>query len=174
VSLITEKKSIFRKIIKTQTNSQIVNRIPRNHGLVTGAHGSEAPGRPIKQLAPAPLGETPLRSRGTAPYQRNSVSLEGWTPPQERLRLARGLDATSGRTPPRSRLSRVRRSRTHSPDWSIKCSDTTRAPGSRVNPRHAVPLIRLGIISRRCFANPPGEAIPSTVRHCAVRPVSAL
>jgi hypothetical protein len=29
---------------------------------------------------------------------------------------------------------------------------------------------RLGIISRRCFANPPGEAIPTTVQHCAVRP----
>jgi hypothetical protein len=47
------------------------------------------------------------------------------------LRLARGLDAPSGETPPRSRLSRVRRSRTHSPDRSINCSDTTRALGSK-------------------------------------------
>jgi hypothetical protein len=33
-----------------------------------------------------------------------------------------------------------------------------------------MPLTRLGIIPRRCSANPPGEAIPATVRLCAVRP----
>jgi hypothetical protein len=38
---------------------------------------------------------------------------------------------------------------------------------------HTVPLTRLGVISQRCSANPPGEAIPATVRHYAVRPVSA-
>jgi hypothetical protein len=62
--LITGEKPIFRKIIKTQTDSQIVNRIPCNHTLVTGAHGSGAPGRPIKRSASAPL-------------RRNSASLEG-------------------------------------------------------------------------------------------------
>jgi hypothetical protein len=30
-----------------------------------------------------------------------------------------------------------------------------------------------GDISRHCSTNPPGEVIPATVRHCAVRPVSA-
>jgi hypothetical protein len=43
-------------------------------------------------------------------------------------------------------------------------------PGSKTNPRRVVPLTRLGIISRCCSANPPDEAIPATVRHCAVRP----
>jgi hypothetical protein len=47
------------------------------------------------------------------------------------LRLPRGLDALSGETPPRSRLSWFRRSCTHSPDRSINCSDTTRALGSK-------------------------------------------
>jgi hypothetical protein len=48
------------------------------------------PQRPTKQLAPAPLG-------------RNSASLEGQSVVLTRLRLARGLDAPSGETPPRSR-----------------------------------------------------------------------
>jgi hypothetical protein len=39
---------------------------------------------------------------------------------------------------------------------------------------HAAPLACLGTMPRRCSANPPGEAIPATVRFCAVRPVSAL
>jgi hypothetical protein len=34
---------------------------------------------------------------------------------------------------------------------------------SKTNPHHVVPLTRLGIISQRCSANPPGEAIPATV-----------
>jgi hypothetical protein len=61
-------------------------------------------------------GETLLRSRGTSPHERNSASLEGWTPPRVRSRLARGLDAPSGEVPPRSRISRARRSHTCSPD----------------------------------------------------------
>jgi hypothetical protein len=38
---------------------------------------------------------------------------------------------------------------------------------------HAVHLTRLGVISRHCSTNPPGEVIPTTIRHCVVRPVSA-
>jgi hypothetical protein len=66
-----------------------------------------------------PSGETPLRSRGTTPHERNLASLEGWTPPQVRFRLARGPVAPSGEAPPRSRLSRARRSRTCSPNQGI-------------------------------------------------------
>jgi hypothetical protein len=51
------------------------------------------PQRPIKQSAPAPLG-------------RNSASLEGPGAVLPKLRLARGLDAPSGETPPRSRAGR--------------------------------------------------------------------
>jgi hypothetical protein len=87
---------------------------------------------------------TPPRSRAGRPLGRDSASLEGWTPPRARLRLARGLDAPSGGSPPRLRLSRVDRSRTHSPDRSINHSDTMRAPGSKANPRHASPLTPLG------------------------------
>jgi hypothetical protein len=73
------------------------------------------------------------------------------------LRLAHGPDAASDESPPRSRagrpLGRVSamleaapssRPHTHSPDQSIKCSGTTRVPGSKVNPRHAGPLTPLG------------------------------
>jgi hypothetical protein len=104
--LITKEKSIFSQIIKTQTNSQVVNYTPRNHSLVTGAHGPSNLSGPSNGRPQHPSGETPLHSRGPAPYHRNSTSLEGWTPPQAKLRLARGLDAPSGETPPRSRAGR--------------------------------------------------------------------
>jgi hypothetical protein len=42
--LITGENLFFCKIIKMQTNSQIANCIPCNHGLVTGAHGPGTPG----------------------------------------------------------------------------------------------------------------------------------
>jgi hypothetical protein len=166
VSPNNQGKTHFSQIIKTQTNSQIVNRIPRNHGPVTGAHGPGTPGRPIKRSAPVPLGrnsasleghsapsgDTPPRSRAGCPLWRHSTSLEDWTPPRARLRLARGLCAPWGGSPPHSRLSRVHLSRTHSPDRSIKCSNTTRAPGSKANPRHAGP------------PTPPGNHIPALFR----------
>jgi hypothetical protein len=68
------------------------------------------------------------------------------------LRLARGLDAPSGESPPRSRTPRAHDPRTHSPDRSIKCTGTTREPGSKANPRHADPL------------TPPGNHIPALFR----------
>jgi hypothetical protein len=37
-----------------------------------------------------------------------------------------------------------------------------------------MPLTRLGIMPRCCSANPPSKAIPTTIQHCAVRPVTAL
>jgi hypothetical protein len=68
------------------------------------------------------------------------------------LRLARGADAPSGNSPPRSRPPWARDSRAHSPDQSIKCSGTPRAPGSKVNPCHASPL------------TPPRNRIPALFR----------
>jgi hypothetical protein len=119
-------------------------RVPDNREktsrLTQSRHGDRSPRpwqpqRPIKRSAPAPLG-------------RNSASLEGTSAVPLKLHLARGLAAPSGETPPHSRLSRVRRSRTHSPDRSIKCSDTTWAPGSKgESPPHR-PLHGLRIQSR--------------------------
>jgi hypothetical protein len=163
--LITGENPFLHKIIKTQTNSQIVNYTSRNHGLVTGAHGPGNHSDPSSGRPRHPSGETPPRSRGLALYCRNFASLEGRTPPRAKLRFARGQYAPSGGSLPRSRavrtLGRVHaslgalaglRSRTHSPDRSIKCSNTSRAPGSRANPCHAVPL------------TPPGNHIPVLFR----------
>jgi hypothetical protein len=95
---------------------------------------------------------------------RISASLEGYTHPRAGLRFARGLCAPSGGSPLRSGVSRVRRPRAHFPDWSIKCFDMPRAPGSKENPHHAGPL------------TPPGNHIPPLFRqpslqgrpcHCA-------
>jgi hypothetical protein len=122
----------------------------------------------------APSGETPPRSRAGRPLGRDSASLEGWTPPRVRLRLAQGLCTPSGGSLSRLRLLRVHHSRTHSPDRSIKCSDATRAPGSKANPRHAGPLTPPGNHIPALFHHRPCAAIPATVRHCAVRLVSAL
>jgi hypothetical protein len=72
-------------------NSQIINYTSRNHGLVTGGahglgnHSGQSSGRPEHHS-----GETPPRSRGPASYHQNSSSLKGWTPPREKLCLARG------------------------------------------------------------------------------------
>jgi hypothetical protein len=87
-------------------NIRIVKYTPRNHGLVTGAHGPGNHSGPSSGRPRRPSGETPLCSRGPAPYHRNSASLEGWTPPRGKLHLARGLDAPSSETPPLSRDGR--------------------------------------------------------------------
>jgi hypothetical protein len=73
--------------------------------------------------------ESPPRSRARCPLGRISAPLEGEVPPRANVCLARGACA-------------------HSPDQGIKCSDTTRVPGSKANPRHAGPL------------TPPGNQIP--------------
>jgi hypothetical protein len=100
------EKTHFSQNNKTQTNSQTVNCTPHNHGLVTGAHGPGNLSGPPSGRSQHPSGETPLRSRGTTSYRRNSASLEGWTPPWVKLRLTQGLDAPSGETPPRLRAAR--------------------------------------------------------------------
>jgi hypothetical protein len=119
------------------------------------------------------------RGPGVAP--RNLRLARGLDAPRVNLRLAQGPDASSGEFPPRSRdpdPERVSASLeatldprhcTGSPDRSIKCSSTLRAPRSKENPRHASPL------------KPPGNHIPALFdqpalcghpRRCAGRPVS--
>jgi hypothetical protein len=87
-------------------NSPNIKHARDNHNPVAGARDLGSLSGPPEQSAPAPLGW-------------NSVSVEGHSAVLTRLRLARGLDAPSGETPPRSRLSQARRSHTHSPDQSI-------------------------------------------------------
>jgi hypothetical protein len=127
---------------------------------------------PPRSRAGRPSGETPPRSRVMRTLGRISASLEGYAHPRVGLRLARWLCAPSSGFPARSGVSRVRRSRTHSPDRSIKCSGTLWVPGSRTHPRHTGPLTPPGNHIPALFRQPPGEAIPATVQRCAVRPVS--
>jgi hypothetical protein len=51
----------------------------------------------VKQSAQPPSGETPLRSKGTAPPRYKSASLEGWAPT-----LAQGPVSNESQTPPRA------------------------------------------------------------------------
>jgi hypothetical protein len=129
-------KTPFLQNNKTQTS-------PHNHGPVQGgSHGpnnrsgssSFHPRRPsgrsrLAQGLRAPSGRSPPRSRATRTLGRIPASLEGYPHPRADPRLARGLY-----TPPLERIS-VRKPRTHSPDRSIKRSNTPWAPESKVNPR---------------------------------------
>jgi hypothetical protein len=117
-------------------------------------------------------------ARGPGAATQISASLEGYAPPRANFRLARGLRAPSGgspprlratrptssESPPRSRVSRVHNPRAHSPDRSIKCSDTPRAPGVKgeSSPRRPSDTAWESY-PRRCSANPPREANPGTV-----------
>jgi hypothetical protein len=130
--------------------------------ITSASPSSGQPRRPLGESPPRSragrsTAKSPPRSRAGRPLGRISASLEGWTPPRANLRLARGLDAPSGESPPRSgagrpsgesppcsRPLRARSPHAHSPDQSIKFSDTTRAPGSKANPCHAGPLTPLG------------------------------
>jgi hypothetical protein len=75
---------------------------------VTRAHDPVNLSGPSSSRSRHPSSETPPRLRDPAPYYRDSASLEGWTPPQAKLHLARGLDTPSGETPPRSRTGAPR------------------------------------------------------------------
>jgi hypothetical protein len=94
-------------------------------------------------------------ARGPGATPQVSTSLEGWMPPRANLHLARGLDAPSGESPPRSRDSdpraslclargRPRPAMPHLLPRPEYCSGTSRAPGSKANPRHASPLTPSG------------------------------
>jgi hypothetical protein len=77
---------------KKQNTNELTNvkHAQDNHGSVEGAHGPGGLSGPSEQSAPATLGQ-------------NSSSLEGHNTALSRLHLARGLDAPSGKAPPRSR-----------------------------------------------------------------------
>jgi hypothetical protein len=74
-------------------NPQIINYTPRNHGLVTGAHG---PGNLSGQRCTT---ETPSRSRAGRPLGRDSASLEGHARPRASLHLARGSRGSAAPAP---------------------------------------------------------------------------
>jgi hypothetical protein len=96
--------------------------------------------------------KSPPRSRAGRPLGRTSASLEGRTPPRENLRLARGRDTPLGPISASLEAAPSSRPPRPLPDQSIKCSGTTRAPGSKVNPCHAGPL------------TPPGNHISALFR----------
>jgi hypothetical protein len=153
---------------KTQTNPQTANHTPCSRSPVRRrAHdsnnlsgpSSSQPQHPSSKLPSrsrarrrttnlrlarglcAPSSESPpARSRATRPLEQVSASVEGYAPPRASLHLARGLRGF------------VTHGHTHSPDRSIKCSDTPWAPGSKANPHHADPL------------TPPGNRIPALFR----------
>jgi hypothetical protein len=70
----------------------------RNSASLEGP-GAEPPKIRLARGLVAPLGESPPRSRGPAPYHQNSASLDGWTPPRMNLRLARGRPELAGLAP---------------------------------------------------------------------------
>jgi hypothetical protein len=131
-----------------QTNSSTTNYTSYNHGPTNTAQQAVGPSTPRAKLRLARGArrrntETPPRSRAGRPLGRDSASLEGYAHPRAGLRLARGSRGSAATGPLR---------RAHSPDRSIKCSDTPRAPESKSNPRHAGPL------------TPPGNHIPALFR----------
>jgi hypothetical protein len=97
----------------------------------------------------APSGEPLPRSRAGRPLGRTFASLEGGTPP-------------SGQSPPRSRPLRARGPRAHSLTRALNALVRRGHPGQKWILATLALWHRLGIISRRCSANPPRAAIPGT------------
>jgi hypothetical protein len=84
-------KPIFlSQTTKHKRTHNTIKCVQDDRGPVAGAHGPGGLSGPPEQTGPTPLG-------------RNSVSLEQYGTTLIKLRLARGLDAPSGETPPRSR-----------------------------------------------------------------------
>jgi hypothetical protein len=122
-------------------------------------------------MAAAQGKERPMARKASAAHQIASLGApranlrlaRGPGAAPQKPHLARGLGAPLGEFPPRSRdpaprmKLRLARGRPRPvvpylpppPDGGIKCSDTSRAPGSKVNPHHAGPL------------TPPGDQIPT-------------
>jgi hypothetical protein len=158
-------KTHFFQNNKTQTNLKTVNYTSHSHGLVPGgAHGLGNLSGPSSGRPWHPSGKSPPRSKDPASYHQISASLEGRTPPRADLRLARGLSALSNGSPPCSRPSRACGPRAHSPNQSIKCSDTTRVHRSKENPRHigalTLPRNRIPALFRQ-------PALCGHPQHCA-------
>jgi hypothetical protein len=184
------KHPFLRKIIKSQTNSQIVNYTSRNHGLVTG--GAHDPGNlsgPSSGRPRHPSGETPPRSRGPASYHRNSASLEGWTLPRAKLRLARsrpelaahqvsnlgipraelrldrGLYAPLGGSPPRSRAAHPRADLRFARGSRGSAAPGTHSPDRRIKCSNTTRALRSRTNPRHAGPlTPPGNRIPALFR----------
>jgi hypothetical protein len=92
--LITGENPIFSQNNKTQTNQQTVNFTSCNHGLVSEGPTTQATSVVHQAIGPSTPRAHLCLARG-AP---------GAVPPK--LRLARGPDAPSSETPPRSRVGR--------------------------------------------------------------------
>jgi hypothetical protein len=144
--------------------------LKRNSASFEGHDTPLADFRPARGLD-ASSSEVPPPSRVGRPSGEIPPRSRTGRPPRVRLRLARGLDTPSSGVPPRSKASRTHCPHTCSPDRGIQCTDICKRQGQKRI--HATPLTRLGITPRRYSANPPDEAIPTVVRYCAVRPVSA-
>jgi hypothetical protein len=83
-----------------------ITKHKRPHNHKTRPRRSRPSGRGPRTWRP----QRPTRTVSPSPLGRNSVSFEGYNNTLIELRLAQGLDAPSGETPPRSRLSWARRS----------------------------------------------------------------
>jgi hypothetical protein len=90
--LKTEGKPIF--FSNNENTNELTQHKTRPRQSQTSGRGPRSwrPPRPTKTVSPSP--------------PRNSISLEGHIVVLTGLRLARGLDAPSGETPPRSRVGR--------------------------------------------------------------------
>jgi hypothetical protein len=103
-------------ITSTTRQTTILSRPRANLCLARRGGGTPRGKLPPRSRAHRPLSGSPPRSRASVP--------------QANLRLARG-SSPSSRSPPRLKLPLGPRHLTYSPDRSIKCPDTPRAPGSK-------------------------------------------
>jgi hypothetical protein len=90
------------------------------------------------------------------PLGRLCASLERSTPPRVILRLARGPNAPSGDSPPRSRPPRTHGAAPTPPTRALNALARRGRPGQKANPLHAGPL------------TPPGNHIPALFRQPAL------
>jgi hypothetical protein len=125
---------------------------PRASLRLTRGVGAAPRNTRIARGLDSPSGEFPPRSRDPAP---RSAPLEGSSPSRE--------------APPHLRPPVDLQHHTCFPDRSIKCSDASRVPGSKANPRHADPLTPPGNQIPTLFDQP---ALCSHPRCCVGRPVS--
>jgi hypothetical protein len=101
---ITKRKQIHKPQITPRVVAAQYGEGPTTQ-IISAAHQAANLNTPRANFRPA-------RGPGAAP--QISASLEGYAPPRASLRLlARGLRAPSGKSPPRSRATRVRNARSH-------------------------------------------------------------
>jgi hypothetical protein len=169
------------KLVKNKTQTNLNTRTKRTCGST--ARQTIGPATPGRNLAPlegygaapvqirlargsvAPSSEHLSRSRVGRPSSGTPPRSGGWTPP-----LARGPATIENQAPPRasSRLARG----VHRPAASIPAPPA--GAFNALTPQVcATTPTHLGITPWRCSTDSLGKTIPSTVRHCVERPVSA-